>query len=155
MDIVYVLVPLLAVAAIVAFFFKMRKKESSLDSSIPPNPVFSMDDAGKKKHAEPQGDQELYRLGIEHVSDKPIMYALTTCQHCRNTRKFLDESKAEYTCIYLDEFNTDQRHDLMEIVRTYNPRGTFPTILFPNGKVIVGYRRQLLQEALDGTGQAS
>ncbi len=154
MNMVYAILTLAAIAVAAVVFLKTRKKESSLSSSVPPNftPKFRTD---KEKAREPEGDQELYRLGMDHVSEKPLMYALTTCQHCRNTRKFLDEMNAEYTCIYLDEFNSTQRHELMEIVRTYNPRGTFPTILFPNGKVIVGYRRQLLQEALDGTGKTA
>ena len=82
------------------------------------------------------------------ISEKPIMYALTTCQHCKNTRKFLDANNVDYIVIYLDEYSGSQRSDLMEKVRTYNPRGTFPTILVPGGKVIVGFRKQLMQEAL-------
>ena len=97
---------------------------------------------------EKQGDQQLYALGMNPISEKPIMYALTTCQHCKNTRKFLDANNVDYIVIYLDDYSGSQRSDLMEKVRTYNPRGTFPTILFPGGKVIVGYRKQLMQEAL-------
>lgn len=96
----------------------------------------------------PQGDPELYALGMNPVSEKPIMYALTTCQHCKNTRNFLDANNVDYIVIYLDEYSGAQRADLMEKVRTYNPRGTFPTILVPGGKVIVGFRKQLMQEAL-------
>ncbi len=102
----------------------------------------------KAKDEKPQGDQELYALGMNPVSEKPIMYALTTCQHCKNTRKFLDANNVDYIVIYLDEYSGSQRSDLMEKVRTYNPRGTFPTILVPGGKVIVGFRKQLMQEAL-------
>jgi hypothetical protein len=36
----------------------------------------------------------------------------------------------------------------MEKVRKYNPRGTFPVVLMPNGKVIVGFRKTLLEEAM-------
>lgn len=101
-----------------------------------------------KKEEEVKGDQELYQLGMNPISEKPIMYALTTCQHCKNTRKFLDANNVDYIVIYLDEYAGSQRSDLMEKVRTYNPRGTFPTILVPGGKVIVGFRKQLMQEAL-------
>ncbi len=154
MNMIYALLTLAAIAISAIVFLKCRKKESPLPSSDP-NDSTSASKTGKDKKNEPEGDQELYRLGMDHVSEDPIMYALTTCQHCRNTRKFLDESNVKYTCIYLDQFNSVQRHELMETVRTYNPRGTFPTILFPNGKVIVGYRRQLLQEALDGSGKTA
>lgn len=95
-----------------------------------------------------QGDQALYALGMNPISDKPILYSLTTCPHCKNTRSFLDAEHVPYISIFLDEYAGQQRTDLMEKVRTYNPRGSFPTIIMPNGKVIVGYRKQLLQEAL-------
>lgn len=101
-----------------------------------------------QKEEEKQGDQQLYTLGMNPISEKPIMYALTTCQHCKNTKKFLDANNVDYIVIYLDDYSGSQRSDLMEKVRTYNPRGTFPTILVPGGKVIVGYRKQLMQEAL-------
>ncbi len=113
-------------------------------------------DAPKPAPAEDSGDPELYALGMNPISDKPVMYALTTCQHCKNTLRFLNEKGVEPIVIYLDEFNGSRRSDLMEKVRTYNPRGTFPVVIVPGGKVVVGYRKQLLQEALfDDAGRTA
>ena len=111
---------------------------------------------GKTAPAEPAeekeqrecGDPMLYELGMNPVSDKPIMYALTTCLHCKNTKKFLDENHYDVTVIHLDDYCDAQRAELMEKVRKYNPRGTFPVVLMPNGKVIVGFRKTLLEEAM-------
>ncbi|HJD97418.1 glutaredoxin family protein [Mailhella massiliensis] len=125
----------IAVIAVIAVLF-LKKKNT---------PVQKEEKSGETGS---QGDPELYALGMNPISPKPIMYALTTCQHCKNTRKFLDANNVDYTVIYLDEYSGSQRSDLMEKVRTYNPRGTFPTILVPGGKVIVGFRKQLMQEAL-------
>ena len=94
------------------------------------------------------GDPMLYELGMNPVSDKPIMYALTTCLHCKNTKKFREDNHFEVTVIHLDDYCDAQRAELMEKVRTYNPRGTFPVVLMPNGKVIVGFRKILLEEAM-------
>lgn len=108
------------------------------------------------KQDDETGDPELYTLGLNPISDKPIMYALTTCQHCKNTRKFLEEQGIDAIIIYLDEFSGKKRTELMEKVRTYNPRGTFPVVLVPGGKVVVGYRKQLLKEALvDDAGRTA
>ena len=111
---------------------------------------------GKTAPAEPAeekeqrecGDPILYELGMNPVSDKPIMYALTTCLHCKNTKKFLEENHYDVTVIHLDDYCDAQRAELMEKVRKYNPRGTFPVVLMPNGKVIVGFRKTLLEEAM-------
>ena len=128
-----VILAAVVVIAVIAVFF-LKKKDASPKSET--------------QEAERKGDPELYALGMNPISEKPIMYALTTCQHCKNTRKFLDANKVDYIIIYLDEYSGSQRSDLMEKVRTYNPRGTFPTILVPGGKVIIGFRKQLMQEAL-------
>ena len=103
-----------------------------------------------EEHAEKMecGDPELYALGMNPVSDKPIMYALTTCLHCKNTKKFLEENHYDVTVVHLDDYCDAQRAELMEKVRKYNPRGTFPVVLMPNGKVIVGFRKTLLEEAM-------
>jgi glutaredoxin-like protein NrdH len=111
---------------------------------------------GKTAPAEPAeekeqrecGDPMLYELGMNPVSDKPIMYALTTCLHCKNTKKFLEENHYDVTVVHLDDYCDAQRAELMEKVRKYNPRGTFPVVLMPNGKVIVGFRKTLLEEAM-------
>ncbi len=124
---------ILVIAAIaVGFFFK--KKRSAKGEP--------------EREEKGTGDQALYELGMNPISNKPILYSLTTCPHCKNTRNFLDAERVEYISIFLDEYTGKQRSDLMEKVREYNPRGSFPTIIMPNGKVIVGYRKQLLQEAL-------
>lgn len=122
-----------AVGVMGAAFFAVKKR--------PTKEAATVEEAG-------QGDQALYKLGMNPISDKPILYSLTTCPHCKNTRNFLDAEHVDYISIFLDEYTGQQRADLMEKVRAYNPRGSFPTIIMPNGQVIVGYRKQLLQEAL-------
>ncbi len=134
MDTTYVFIAVIAACILAAAVAMARKKPKEEDTAANPE--------------EQQGDQELYQLGMTPISDKPIMYALTTCLHCKNTRKYLDEEHVEYISIFVDEYVGKQRSDLMDKVRMYNPRATFPTIVMPNGKVIVGYRKQLLQEAL-------
>ena len=78
------------------------------------------------------GDPALYELGMNPVSDKPIMYALTTCLHCKNTKKFLEENHYEVTVIHLDDYCDSQRSDLMErfantILAVRSPLSSCPT----------------------------
>lgn len=78
----------------------------------------------------------------------PLMYALETCRHCRKTREFLEENKVQFHLVYVDQFSGEARSSLMDKVRTFNPRGSFPTVVMPGGKTVVGFREQLLREAL-------
>lgn len=92
---------------------------------------------------------DLFQLGLNPASDGvTTMYALETCRHCRRTREFMEDNKLPFHIIYVDQFSGEQRSALMDKVRDFNPRGSFPTVILPGGKVVVGYREQLLREAL-------
>lgn len=93
--------------------------------------------------------EKLYELGMHPAEDGvPFMYALEACRHCRKTREFLDANNIAYHYIYVDQYSGDARSALMDKVRSYNPRGSFPTMVVPGGKVVVGFREQLIREAL-------
>ncbi|MCF8040716.1 MAG: glutaredoxin family protein [Desulfarculaceae bacterium] len=75
------------------------------------------------------------------------LYALSTCSHCRNTRKFLDENNVAYDAVEVDLCPLDEREDVINEVRKYNPATSFPTLVIGD-KVIVGYRENEIKEAL-------
>jgi len=76
-----------------------------------------------------------------------MLYALTTCSHCRNTKKLLDENNIDYDCLEVDLTQGDERTAAIDEVKKYNPACTFPTLLIGD-KVIVGYRENEIKEAL-------
>jgi glutaredoxin-like protein NrdH len=78
---------------------------------------------------------------------KVFLYALSTCGHCRNTKRLLDENKVEYDFVDVDLLPKDELKKVLEDVRKYNPQTSFPTILIGD-KVIVGYREADILEAL-------
>jgi glutaredoxin len=75
------------------------------------------------------------------------LYALSTCSHCRNARKLLDENQVAYDCVEVDLCPLDQREALIDEVRKYNPNLSFPTLVIGD-KVIVGYRENEIKELL-------
>ena len=82
------------------------------------------------------------------MSNKLKLYALSTCVHCRHTREFLDESKVDYDCIYVDKLKGDERDKIINEVKMINPAVSFPTLIFRD-KVIVGFKRDQIEEILD------
>ena len=77
-----------------------------------------------------------------------IFYGLSTCMWCKKTKKFLDEKGIEYTHIWVNELEGDERSKVNEKVAELNPRKSFPTVCI--GKtVVVGYEVEKLEEALD------
>jgi len=92
---------------------------------------------------------------------KPVkMYTISTCSHCKATKRFLDNCKVEYEFTDVDLLEGDERKAILEDVRRLNPRCSFPEDVrrlnprcsFPTiiigDKVIVGYQEDQIREAL-------
>jgi len=91
-------------------------------------------------------------LKLEHVEGenkgKIMLYALSTCGWCKKTKELLDELGAEYDFIYVDQLDDDDQDNVMNDVRKWNPRCSFPTIVVNNKKVITGFKEDEIREAL-------
>lgn len=81
--------------------------------------------------------------------DQPtvFIYALSTCGHCRNTKKLLDTHNVKYDFVDVDLLPKDELKKVLDDVRKLNPQCSFPTIQIGD-KVIVGYRELEILEAL-------
>ena len=75
------------------------------------------------------------------------MYSLSTCGHCKATKRFLDECSVQYDFTDVDLLEGDERAAILDDVRKLNPRCSFPTIIIGE-RVIVGYRENEIKEAL-------
>ena len=79
---------------------------------------------------------------------KPVkMYTISTCSHCKATKRFLDNCKVEYEFTDVDLLEGDERKAILEDVRRLNPRCSFPTIIIGD-KVIVGFQEDQIRVAL-------
>lgn len=75
------------------------------------------------------------------------IYTLTTCSHCKNTKKLLNELGISYDFVDVDLLQGKEREAMIEEVRKINPSLSFPTILI-GGRLIVGFKEQEIREAL-------
>jgi glutaredoxin len=79
---------------------------------------------------------------------KPVkMYTLSTCSHCKATKKFLDSCAVQYEFTDVDLLDGEERIAILEDIRQWNPNCTFPTIIIGD-TVVVGYREDEIREAL-------
>lgn len=106
-----------------------------------------------KNHDEngiPFGFEENYALALEPCKDgKTLLYDLTTCRHCARLQEFLTLHGIEYNDVVVDKYIGKARTQIVEKLKSYNPRASFPTAVFPDGTVIVGYRETLLLEVVE------
>jgi len=80
--------------------------------------------------------------------EKPVkLFTLSTCSHCKATKKLLDDCRVKYEFTDVDLLDGEERAAILEDVRELNPRCSFPTIIIGD-KTIVGYREDEIREAL-------
>lgn len=77
---------------------------------------------------------------------KPKLYTLSTCVHCKATKRFLKEQGIEYDCVDVDKLNGRERDEVRAEVMKLSG-GRFPTIVIGK-KVIIGFFEDKLREAL-------
>jgi len=82
------------------------------------------------------------------MSDNPIkLYSLSTCSHCRSVKKLMDDCTVKYEFVDVDLLEGEERKAILDDIRKFNPRCSFPTIIIGE-KVIVGYKEEKIREAL-------
>ena len=82
------------------------------------------------------------------MSDTPVkIYSLSTCSHCKSTKKLLSECTVKYDFVDVDLLEGEERKAILADVKKMNPKCSFPTIIIGE-KVIVGYKEEEIREAL-------
>jgi len=77
------------------------------------------------------------------------IYSLSTCTHCKGAMDYLDDLGIKYDHVHVDLLTGQERTDMINEVRSYNPSVSFPTILV-NGYVLCGFDKFKMDEALQG-----
>jgi len=75
------------------------------------------------------------------------MYTLSTCSHCKATKKFMDECAVKYEFIDVDLLEGAERTAIINDVKKLNPNISFPTIIIGD-KIIIGFNEEKIREAL-------
>jgi glutaredoxin-like protein NrdH len=81
------------------------------------------------------------------MTKKVKLYSLSTCSHCKSTKKLLNDCTVEYDFVDVDLLDGEERKAILEDVKNFNPRCSFPTIIIGE-KVIVGFKENEIKEAL-------
>lgn len=75
------------------------------------------------------------------------LYSLSTCGHCKATKRLLERLGVQYEYIDVDLLKTVDKASAITEVKRLNPRASFPTLIIGE-RIIVGYREQEIREAL-------
>lgn len=96
-------------------------------------------------------DAKLYEEGLHPGEDgQALMYTLSVCRHCVSLKKWLKQHDIPFHEVYVDRYQGAERKALLEKLRSYNPRGSFPTLVLPGGeKSVVGFREAELKKTFE------
>jgi len=76
------------------------------------------------------------------------VYSLSTCSHCKSVKKLLAECTVHYDFVDVDLLEGEERKAILEDVKKFNPRCSFPTIIIGE-KVVVGFKEKEIRDALN------
>ena len=91
-------------------------------------------------------------MKIEHVDGENkgniLLYGLSTCGWCKKTKDLLSDLGVEYSYIFVDLVEDNERDQVMDEVKKWNPRCSFPTVVINEKVCIIGYKEGDIKEAL-------
>jgi glutaredoxin-like protein NrdH len=78
-----------------------------------------------------------------------VFYGLSTCIWCRKTRQLLEDEGVAFDYIYVDLLHGQEREEVKEQVRRWNPKVSFPTVVVDGSQCVIGYKPERIKEALE------
>jgi glutaredoxin len=77
-----------------------------------------------------------------------VLYTLSTCPWCKKTKKLLDDLGIEYEYADVDLLTGDEKTEAVSLVKKWNPRSSFPTLVVNDTLCIVGFEEDQIRKAL-------
>ena len=81
------------------------------------------------------------------MAHKVKMFTLSTCSHCKATKKFMQDNGIPFDCVDVDLLQGADREKILKEVEKYNPQRSFPTIIIGDN-IIIGFRESDIRKAL-------
>ena len=78
---------------------------------------------------------------------KIVLFALSTCGWCKKTKRLLNELGVAYSYVDVDQAQEDEKAEVVEELKKWNPRLSFPTLVIDDQTCIVGFKEKEIREA--------
>ena len=80
---------------------------------------------------------------------KVLMFAISTCVWCKKTKRLLKSLGVAHEYIDVDLLEGDEKKHVVEELRHWNPRISYPTIVINDEICIRGYDERRIREELE------
>jgi len=79
---------------------------------------------------------------------KVAIYALSTCVWCKMTKQYLKDNNVEFEYLDVDLCTPEEKEQARQKILGKGGTLNYPTTIVDDQKVITGFRKDLLKEAL-------
>ena len=86
--------------------------------------------------------------GVKPGEHSIMLYALSTCVWCKKVKRLLGNLGLSYEFIDVDGLSGEDKTQVIDEVKKFNPLCTFPTMVIDGEKCIVGFKEDQIKEAL-------
>ena len=91
-------------------------------------------------------------MNMVHVKGKNkgkvVLYALSTCVWCNKTKMLLQKLGVDFSYVYVDLLDGEEKEKVMSEVMRYNSLRSFPTLVINDKTSIVGFQERKIREVL-------
>ena len=77
------------------------------------------------------------------------LYALSTCVWCKLTKQFLSDNGVAYEFVDVDLLDEEGKSQVHETIQSKGGGLSYPTVIVDESRVITGFRKDQLKEALN------
>lgn len=92
---------------------------------------------------------DISKVAGKNTKHKVVLYALSTCVWCKMTKQFLKDNDIEYEYVDVDLCNEEDKNKIRKEIQDKGAPLGYPTIIVDDKKVISGFRKDLMKEALE------
>lgn len=89
------------------------------------------------------------KVSGKNSKHKVMVYALSTCVWCKMTKQFLKDSDIEYEYVNVDLCTEEEKEKIRRDIQSKGGSLSYPTTIIDDKKLIMGFRKDLLKEALE------
>lgn len=91
-------------------------------------------------------------METNHVAGKDrgqiMLFALSTCVWCKKTKGLLQEMNVGFDYTDIDLLSEADKNEAMEIIKKWNPRCSFPSLVVNESQCVVGFDEHRIRELL-------
>jgi len=91
---------------------------------------------------------EFSKVSGTKTDHKVTVYALSTCVWCKMTKQFLKDNNVAFEFVDVDLLDEKDKSKVHETILSKGGALNYPTTIVDDQKVIMGFRKDQLKEAL-------